>query len=115
MSCALDSDGELALLTRVEARLCAWFDLSVHVYETLQSFDVFVVKICRNVFFETSCHEKFSLKWNLTEIDWAIVDLRSIVICWFGCCCALATAACTCTASAAVTSKVKVFDDNFDL
>jgi hypothetical protein len=52
----LDSDSQLALLTAVETSLYRRFNLSVEVYKTLQSFDVTVVKVCRNVFLKSSGH-----------------------------------------------------------
>lgn len=61
MSGALDRDAELTLLTGVEAGLAAWFDLSVHIYEASERLCVFVVKVCWDIFFESSCHMVFLL------------------------------------------------------
>lgn len=68
MSCALDRNTELALLTAVETSLCTRLDLPVNVYESLQSFDVFVVKVRRDIFLESSCHNVLASLANETKL-----------------------------------------------
>ncbi len=60
MPCALDSDSQLTLLLSAQASLADRLDLAVCVDIALQRFNIFVVKICWRVFFE-SFHVHFSL------------------------------------------------------
>lgn len=53
VACALDSDSQLALLLSAQAGLADWLDLAVDVDKTLQRLDVFVVKVCWYVLFES--------------------------------------------------------------
>lgn len=60
MSRPLDRNRQPLLLPRIETGLGSGFNLPVHVYKTLQSLDVFVVKIIWNIFFKSSCHRFLS-------------------------------------------------------
>lgn len=58
MASTLDGNCQLALLPRTQAGLADLLDLAVYVDVTLQSFDIFVVKIYGRVFFESfGCHK----------------------------------------------------------
>ena len=70
----LDSDSEVALLFRRKTGLCNWLDLAVDVDVALECLDVFVVKVHWCIFLE-SFHDLFSLKWNLAEVDWFVIDI----------------------------------------
>lgn len=53
MTGAFDSDGQLALLLGAQAGLANWLDLTVQVNESLQCFNVFVVKKRWGIFFKS--------------------------------------------------------------
>lgn len=70
---AFDGCRKPLLLLVVQTALGSWFDLSVHVDETLQGFDVFVVKILWRVFFESSGHKGSFQEQN---VEYGILDCR---------------------------------------